>query len=358
KLDSPSSASIVSATALRGSPHHCATVGSLKISSSVASSPGWTGRRTTRLPGSSGGEVDPDRPQALVERVEGELQDLALGMPELGDVGGVWRVERARDQGKALDQRLLDQGRIAVGVLAHRVAQHLDAEADVTRLVSRDRGEAAVEAAFGEALLAHRLQLEALAGERDRGLDDDVVERHTLDERVEVLGIARQPLGGGGQAVIEEAVVTLVGLGPDLLEQLRHVARVGAGDVAPPLLEEDGVPGLVDHLGRQEDLDLGGRRGPDEGGEGGGDALLAVEEETVRPQRRLLLELGGLEPVLAVEAEVDVADRPLLRLPAPVEVHVAGHVLDPAVDEGKDVVDPDVPQLFEAGAADAVEVYS
>src|SRR5207302_4907541 len=82
----------------------------------------------------------------------------------------------------------------------------------------------------------------------------------------------------------------------------------------------------------------------------------AVEKEAVRPEGRLLFEVGGLEPVLTVEAEVDVRDRPLLRLPPAVEVHVAGHVLDAAIDEGEDVVDPDVAELLQARSADPVEV--
>jgi len=53
----------------------------------------------------------------------------------------------------------------------------------------------------------------------------------------------------------------------------------------------------------------------------------------VRPERRLALDVGRFQPVLAVEREVEVADGPLLRLPASVQVHVGGHVLDAAVDE-------------------------
>ena len=102
------------------------------------------------------------------------------------------------------------------------------------------------------------------------------------------------------------------------------------------------MPGFVDHLGRQKDLHLRSRRGPDERREGRRDSLLAVEEEPVRPERRLSVELTGFQPILSVEAEVEVGNGPLLRLPAPVQVHIAGHVLDPAIDERQDVVDPDI----------------
>src|SRR6266568_3059704 len=128
KCDSPSSGWVVSLTALPGSPHQRETPGSLKISMSFGSSPISTGRSMTRFPRSSGGEVDPDRPQALVQRIERELHDLALGVPELGDVGRVGRIKCARDQRQALDDGLLDDRRVAVRVLAHRVLQHLDAE--------------------------------------------------------------------------------------------------------------------------------------------------------------------------------------------------------------------------------------
>src|SRR5438105_11584415 len=95
KCDSPSSALMVSTTALFGSPHHFATVGSLKISRSSASSPARTERRTTFLPRSSGGEVDPNRAQTLVQGFEGKGQDLALRMTKLRDVARVGRVKGA-----------------------------------------------------------------------------------------------------------------------------------------------------------------------------------------------------------------------------------------------------------------------
>src|SRR5439155_4008796 len=117
-----------------------------------------------------------------------------------------------------------------------------------------------------------------------------------------------------------------------------------------------GVASLVYHLGGDEDLALWRRCRPDEWRQGCCHALLTVEKEAMRPQGRLPVEVGRLQPVLPVEAEVDVGDRPLLRLPPAVEVHVAGHVFDATIDEGEDVIDPDVAELLEACAADAVEV--
>src|SRR5713101_3338980 len=158
---------------------------------------GWT----------SGGQVDSNRPQPLVQRFKRELEYFALGVSELGDVARIGRVQRARDQRKALHERLLDQRRVALRVFSDRLLQHLDPEAHVARLVARDGGEAAIEAAVGAPQLTHRLELESLPGQGDRRLDDDVINRDALDERVEVLRVARQALGSRGQAVVEKGVV-------------------------------------------------------------------------------------------------------------------------------------------------------
>src|SRR5260370_26958572 len=95
----------------------------------------------------AGGEVDPDRPQALVQRVERELQDLALGVAVVGDVTRVWRVERVRDQRQAFGQGPLNDRREAWRILTHPLLEHLDAEVYVARLVARHGDEAAIEAA-------------------------------------------------------------------------------------------------------------------------------------------------------------------------------------------------------------------
>src|SRR5258708_12928244 len=112
----------------------------------------------------SGGQVNSDCAQALVERIESELQDLTLRVAVIGDVAGVGRIERVGDQGQAFDKRLLDDRRVAGRVLTHRVLEHLDSKVDVSRLVPRHGREAAVETAVGVSLLSHRLELEALPG--------------------------------------------------------------------------------------------------------------------------------------------------------------------------------------------------
>src|SRR5713101_2147853 len=130
----------------------------------------------------SGSEVEPDRPQALVERLERELQDLAFGVAVLGDVTRIRRVERVGDQWQALDQSPLDDRRKPRRILADRLLQHLDAEIHMPRLVPSDGGEAPIETAVGGALFTHRFELETLAGQRQRRLDDDVIPRDALDE--------------------------------------------------------------------------------------------------------------------------------------------------------------------------------
>src|SRR6267378_3410492 len=282
--DSPSNTSSASATDFVGSPHHRATSGSLKISLSRTSSPARNGRSRTRSPvrtssitardyrmlsnrrvgakssefawlmrtlvpnvrkKGSGGEVDPDRAQALVEGFECELQDVAFGVAVIGDVARVGWVEGVGDQRQALDQRLLDDRGESRRVLPHGLLQHLDPEVDVPRLVASDGGESPIEAAIRRSHLAHRFQLEALAGQGERRLDDDVIERDALNEGLDVFWVARQTLRGRGQPVVEELVVALAGVRPDLLQQLGEVLGVGAHHLAPPTLEEHGVPRLV-----------------------------------------------------------------------------------------------------------------
>ena len=106
------------------------------------------------------------------------------------------------------------------------------------RFVAGDSREAAVEASVSRADLPHRLQLEALAGEGDRRLHDDVVDRHPFDESVEVSRVARHALRGRGEAFVEERVVALVGVGPDLRKQFLQILGFGANDLAPPSVEE------------------------------------------------------------------------------------------------------------------------
>ena len=118
-----------------------------------------------------------------------------------------------------------------------------------------------------------------------------MIESDAFDESVEVLRVAGQALSRRGQPLIEKDVVALVGLGPDLGQQLAQAPGAGAHDVVPPTLEEDRVPRLVHHLGRKEDFDLGRGGRPYKRRQGGRDAFLAVEEEPMGPEGRLPVQL-------------------------------------------------------------------
>src|SRR6202140_3880594 len=100
---------------------------------------GWT----------SGGQVDSNRPQSLVQRVKRELENLTLGVSELRDVSRIGRVQRAGDERQALDERFLNQRCEAFRIFSDRLLQHLDAEAHVPRLVACDSSESAIEPAVG-----------------------------------------------------------------------------------------------------------------------------------------------------------------------------------------------------------------
>src|SRR6202165_358814 len=89
-----------------------------------SSSPGPTPLMSSACLG-LGGQVDSNRSQPLIERVKRELENLALGVPELRDVRRIRRVERPGHQRQALDQRPLDQWRKAFRVLTDGFLQDL-----------------------------------------------------------------------------------------------------------------------------------------------------------------------------------------------------------------------------------------
>src|ERR1700730_3642655 len=93
----------------------------------------------------SGGEIDPYRSEALVQRLERELQNLAFGMTVIGHVPRVWRIECVGYEGEAFDEGLLDDRCEARCILTHRLLQHFDAEVHMSRLIASDSGEAPVE---------------------------------------------------------------------------------------------------------------------------------------------------------------------------------------------------------------------
>ena len=95
---------------------------------------------------------------------------LLLAPAVLRVVAGIGGFDGAGDQGQALDQGSLDQGRKSLGVLSDRFLEHLHPEVDVSGLVTRDGCEAPVEPVVRQFELPHGLELEALPGESQRAL--------------------------------------------------------------------------------------------------------------------------------------------------------------------------------------------
>jgi hypothetical protein len=192
----------------------------------------------------------------------------------------------------------------------------------VAVLVARDVGEAGDEARQR----AHPLVVvddEVLAREGQHPFDDHVVDRHRLDERLEVIGGRREPV----HAALEQVVEQLVELGVEVLARLREtpvqVVGLEDADLAIEAIEERDVPSLVGDLGAQEHAHVLVGAGAHHRSQLRSDALLA-DEEGAQPVHPLVALLGvhALVPVDAVLGEVDVLGGPLLALPQLVELPV------------------------------------
>ena len=164
-------------------------------------------------------------------------------------------------------------------------------------------------------------------GEGQHPLDDHVVERDRLDQRLEVLGLAREVVDAALQHLVEE----LVELGVHVLARLGEAALEVVGlehaDLVVEAVEEAHVARLVGDLRAEEDAHLLGGRGAHHRAELLGHLLLADEEraEPVHALEALLLG-DALVPVDPVLREVEVLGRPLLALPEVVELRVAEQV--------------------------------
>ncbi len=168
------------------------------------------------------------------------------------------------------------------------------------------------------------LEDQALPGHRQDPLGDHVVGDDALDEQLQVVGLGLDPVGDVAQRVVEEEVpgADVEQLLLDLADAGAQVVRVERHHLGHPAVEEDGVAHLVDELGREEGLDLAVRRGQQERGQVGGDALLA-DVEAAEAEGRLQLRLGRrLHPVLLVDREVELVGAPVLPLPQRVELLV------------------------------------
>ena len=167
---------------------------------------------------------------------------------------------------------------------------------------------------------AKKSSMKCWPGWARRALDDQVVER----DRLRVLGqraVLAQFLGHHVEAV-EDAAVAPVELGQGGGERLLDRVAADADHLLEEAVEEDRVADLVDLLGGEEVGLLLGRGGGDVGGEGVGDAVLAVEEHRVDPHRRAPLDVAEAVPAGFVAGEVDVVGAPVALLPALVEVLV------------------------------------
>jgi hypothetical protein len=175
-----------------------------------------------------------------------------------------------------------------------------------------------------------------LAGQRQHPLDDHVVERHGLDQRLEVLGFARQPVHPRAQHLVEQLAELGVQVRGGLLQP--RLQRVGLqhADLGVEAIEERHVARLVGDLRAEEQPHLLVRRRAHHRPELGGDALLADEErrQPVHALEALLL-VDPLVPVDPVLREVEVLRRPLLALPQLVQLPVAEQVRLAAVRRGK-----------------------
>ena len=166
------------------------------------------------------------------------------------------------------------------------------------------------------ALLLVVLDDEVLPRQGEHPLDDHVVERDRLDERLEVLGLAREPVDAALQHLVEQHVELRVQVLARLRQAVLEVVRLEHADLVVEAVEEAHVARLVGDLGAEEDAHLLGGRGAHHRAELLGHLLLADEEraEPVHALEALLLG-DPLVPVDPVLGEVDVLGAPTAAAP-------------------------------------------
>jgi hypothetical protein len=155
-----------------------------------------------------------------------------------------------------------------------------------------------------------------LSGEREHALDDHVVERDRLHQRLEVLRLARELVDAALQHVVEQVVELRVEVHARLLEPVLEGARLEHAHLLVEAVEERDVPRLVGDLRAEEDPHVLVGHGAHHRPELDRDPLLAHEERR-QPVHALVALVGrdALVPVDAVLGEVDLPHRPLLALP-------------------------------------------
>src|SRR3954451_12969634 len=263
-------------------------------------------------------------PLQLAVRKAVDLRRVVAVAPEVAralHVGRLEDVDRLRDE-------LLDAAQDDVAVARVRVDHVLEeanAERDVAVLVLLDQPEPLLEARVRRVVL-HVLEDEALARHGEHALDDQVVGRDPLDEQLEVLRVRLDAVGDLAQAAVEDVEPGALHALLELHKAPAQVVRIQSHHLGAEAVEEDGVARLVDELRCEEGLDLPARRGQEERGEVGGHALLAYVERAEAPGR-VLLRLGRRrQPLLAVDAEVELVRAPVLALPERVQLAVAHEV--------------------------------
>src|SRR3954453_7820338 len=188
-------------------------------------------------------------------------------------------------------------------------------------LVARDVVEA-LDESRQRAVLLVVADDEVLAGQGEHSLDDHVVERDGLHQRLEVAGVAGELVDAGLEQVIEELVELGVEVRARLLETAREAVGLEHADLLVEAVEERDVAGFVRDLRAEEDAHLLGGRRAHHRAELLGHLLLADEERAEPVHALVLLVVGKALPVEPVLGEVEVLRAPLLALPELVQLAV------------------------------------
>ena len=147
-----------------------------------------------------------------------------------------------------------------MGRVARVGLQEPCAVGDVAVLVLRDPLEAEVMARK-DALALHPAGLEVLARERERALDDHVVDDDEVDLRLDVARVRDERLVGVDEVLVEKRDVVLVELGATAAQAVLE-APVVLQHVLVQAVEVLGVARLVDLLGGEGRPPRAGPRRP------------------------------------------------------------------------------------------------
>ena len=119
---------------------------------------------------------------------------------------------------------------------------------------------------------------EVLPGEGQHPLDDHVVDRHGLDQRLGILRFGGEAIGALLQHLVEEPAEVVIQVLRGLREHLGEAIGLEHAHLAVETLEEAHVAGLVGDLRAEEDPLVLGGSGAHDRPQLLGDLLLADEE--------------------------------------------------------------------------------